>query len=170
MILWHAGIAAVITYVTLGRSRIDYRFILLGAIAPDVVDGVLSITAFPEWEGRAIAHSIFAVVVVAVVVLVAFKGPRRIALFGFPVGWLLHLVADGMWSHPTTFLWPAFGTAFATSPEPYTWDLFTTPLDHLATWGGEFVGIVALAWFYVAFELRDPQRLRRFLRDGLLRA
>ena len=31
MIFWHMGAAAVIVYVTLGRSRIDYRWILAGA-------------------------------------------------------------------------------------------------------------------------------------------
>ncbi|MEA2453676.1 MAG: hypothetical protein QOG04_2386, partial [Actinomycetota bacterium] len=46
MIFWHMGAAAVIVYVTLGRSRIDYRWILIGAVTPDVIDGVLSATVY----------------------------------------------------------------------------------------------------------------------------
>ena len=37
------GVAAVIVYVTLGRARIDYRWILVGAVLPDILDGVLDI-------------------------------------------------------------------------------------------------------------------------------
>lgn len=171
MLLWHAGIAAAIVYVTLGRARIDYRFILLGAIAPDIVDGALSLTLFPEWQGRGAAHSIAAMTVVALVVILGLRGERRLAWFGLPVGWLLHLVGDGMWAEPRTFLWPLFGSDLTTgSAEPYSWGLFSAPLEHLATWGGELVGAALLAWFVAAFRLGDQQRRARFLRDGHLRA
>ena len=53
MLFWHMGVAVVIVYVTLGRSRIDYRWILIGAIAPDLVDGALSIFVFDGHTGRA---------------------------------------------------------------------------------------------------------------------
>src|ERR687892_1864638 len=128
MIIWHMGVAAAIVYVTLGRRRIDYRFVLLGAALPDVVDGVLGLFLFEGPAGRWIAHSILAVVVVAVVIVVSFPRERRLAVFGLAVGWLLHLVGDGMWRAPETFLWPAFGTDFASGlREPYSWGLVTDP-------------------------------------------
>lgn len=171
MLLWHAGIAAAIVYVTLGRARIDYRFIMLGAIAPDLVDGVLSLVMFPEWHGRGIAHSVAAVVVVAIVVILGLRGTTRLSWFGLPVGWLLHLVGDGLWGEPEMLLWPLFGTELAGSlGEPYSWALVTDPLAHLATWAGELVGLAILGWFVVAFRLSDPERRARFQRDGLLRA
>jgi inner membrane protein len=170
MIFWHMGVAAVIVYVTLGRRRIDYRFVLLGAVLPDVVDGFLGLFLFEGPAGRWIAHSIPAVVVVTVAIVIGFRRERRLAVFGLGVGWLLHLVGDGMWAAPRTFLWPAFGTEFATEPrEPYSWDLLANPLAHLATWGGELVGLGILAWFYVAFGLNHAERRRLFLRDGYLR-
>jgi inner membrane protein len=168
---WHLGLAVLITYVTLGRRRIDYRFILLGAVLPDLVDGLLGLFVFDGPSGRWIAHSLLAVLVVFVVVFIGFKGERRLAVFGVGVGWLLHLVGDGMWQAPRTFLWPSFGTTFATRPtEPYSWDLFTDPAAHLSAWAGELFGILILVWFFVAFRLGDEERRRRFLRDGLLRA
>ncbi len=171
MLLWHMGVAAVIVYVTLGRARIDYRWILIGAIAPDLFDGALSIVVYDSDTGRGAAHSILAAVVVAVVVLLFTRGPLRLSLFGLAVGWLLHLVGDGMWGAPETFLWPAFGSEFSAGPaEPYSWDLFVHPLDHLGTWGGEMIGMVALVYLGAAFELGDRDRMRRFLRDGRLRA
>ncbi len=170
MPLWHLGIAALIVYVTLGRRRIDYRMVLIGALLPDLVDGVLGLIWFEGAAGRWIAHSIFAAIAVTVVILLTFSGERRQSLFGIGVGWLLHLVADGMWLAPLTFLWPAFGTEFSTAPrEPYSWDLFTEPLSHLSTWGGELVGLAILAWFVIAFRLGDRARLKLFLSDGYLR-
>jgi hypothetical protein len=170
VILWHMGVAAAIVYVTLGRRRIDYRFVLVGAVLPDIVDGLLGPFLFEGPAGRWIAHSILAVVVVTVAIIVSLRGERRLAVFGLGVGWLLHLVADGMWEAPRTFLWPAFGSEFATEPrEPYSWGLLTNPPDHLGTWGGELVGLGILVWFYVAFGLNHAERRKLFLKDGYLR-
>jgi inner membrane protein len=164
------GVAALVTYVTLGRRRIDYRYVLAGAVLPDVLDGLLGLFTFDGRAGRWIAHSLLAVLVVSVVIVVSFSGERRLAVFGLAVGWLLHLVADGMWQAPLTFLWPAFGSEFARAPaEPYSWDLVTSPLDHVWTWAGELAGAAILAWFFVAFRLGQQNRLRLFLKDGYLR-
>ena len=170
MILWHLGLAALIVYITLGRRRIDYRFVLLGAVLPDLVDGILGLVLFDGPSGRWIAHSLLAVIVVTVAILLGTSGARRLALFGIGVGWLLHLVCDGMWQAPLTFLWPAFGLSFSTTPaEPYSWDLITNPAGHLSTWGGELVGMAILAWFFTAFRLGEKQRRWHFSRDGYLR-
>lgn len=170
MILWHAGLAALIVYVTLGRRRIDYRYVLLGAVAPDVIDGILGLVAFDGPAGRWVAHSMLAVVVVGAAIVVIFRGETRLRVFGIAVGWLLHLVADGMWQAPRTFLWPAFGTRFAMDPaEPYSWNLFTDPLSHAGTWLGELTGVAILAWFWIAFGLGRDNRLKLFVKDGYLR-
>ena len=170
MLLWHLGIATAIVYVTLGRRRIDYRFILIGAVLPDLVDGFLGLFFFDGPAGRWIAHSLVSVITIAVLIILGLKGERRLAVFGIAVGWLLHLVGDGMWGAPKTFLWPAFGNEFATSPgEPYSWDLLVHPWEHLGTWGGELVGLAILAWFFVAFEMKRDDRFRLFLKDGYLR-
>jgi inner membrane protein len=170
VILWHLGVAAAITYVTLGRRRIDYRFILLGAVLPDLVDGSLGLFVFDGPQGRWVAHSLVAVIAIAVAIILLLSGERRLAVFGLAVGWLLHLVADGMWQAPFTFFWPAFGLEFSDVPrEPYSWDLLTNPLDHWTTWGAELIGLAILFWFWVAFRLGEQDRRRLWLRDGYLR-
>jgi len=170
VILWHLGTTAAIVYVTLGRRRIDYRFILLGAVLPDLVDGVLGLFLFEGPAGRWAGHSILAVIVVSVAIILGLRGERRLSAFGIGVGWLVHLVGDGMWNAPETFLWPAFGSDFSSSPaEPYSWDLLLHPLEHLSTWGAEALGAALLAWFWVAFELGSDDRFRLFMRDGYLR-
>lgn len=171
MILWHLGIAATLVYVTLGRSRIDYRFILAGAILPDVIDSSLVLFGVIESTSlRGPAHSLIFVAVDAIAIILLFKAERRLAVFGISVGWLTHLVGDGMWNSPKTFLWPLFGNSFEATPaEPYSWDLFTSPFDHLSTWGAELAGLALIIWFVIAFGLKDPDRRRLFLKDGYLR-
>jgi LexA-binding, inner membrane-associated putative hydrolase len=164
------GLAALIVYVTLGRRRIDYRYVLVGAVAPDLVDAALGLVWFDGPGGRWIGHSLLAVIAISIAVVIAFSGERRLAVFGLAVGWLLHLAGDGMWNTPRTFLWPAFGTAFARgAASPYSIEVFLHPLDHLVTWGKELFGLAVLLWFVVAFRLHDKERLRLFLRDGYLR-
>jgi hypothetical protein len=170
LIVWHAGLAALLTYVTLGRRRVDYRYVLAGAVAPDLVDGLAGLALDLSPAGRGPAHSLLAASALAVVIVIALRGERRLAVFGLAVGWLLHLVGDGMWQAPETFLWPAFGVDFAASPaEPYARDLLLHPFAHLSTWAAEVVGAAILAWFWVAFRLGDGGRLRLFAKDGYLR-
>ena len=170
VILWYMGLATLIVYVTLGRRRIDYRYVLIGAVAPDAFDAVVGLALFGDATQRRIGHSLTAVVVIAVVIVLALRGERRLAVFGLAVGWLLHLVGDGMWSWPRTFLWPAFGADFAIGPAmPVSTDAFIEPLDHIATWTKELFGAAVLLWFGVAFRLAEVERLRLFLRDGYLR-
>ena len=171
MLFWHLGLAATIVYVTLGRRRIDYRYILVGAFLPDIVDGALIAASVVESDsGRGPAHSITAVIVVALVIMLGLRGELRQAVFGISVGWLLHLVGDAVWSAPRTFLWPAFGGVFESTPrEPYSLDLFTDPLAYLGVWAGEVIGLLVLAWFWVAFRLGEDGRLKLFLSDGYLR-
>ena len=169
MLLWHLGTAAAIVYVTLGRQKIDYRFILMGAVLPDLLDGFFGLFIFQGPSGRWIAHSLFTDIAVTVAIILFLRGETRQRWFGIGVGWLLHLVCDGMWDAPKTFFWPVAGTRFSTSPrEPYTWDLFVHPLTHWTTWAGELVGLGLLAWFWVGFRFGEPDRRRRFLRNGYL--
>ena len=164
------GLAALVVYVTLGRRRIDYRFVLIGAVAPDVVDALLGVTVFDGPSEKRIGHSLLSVIVIAVAIVLTFDGERRLAVFGIAVGWLLHLVGDGMWNAPRTFLWPAFGTEFARAPgTPISGRPFADPMDNLWTWGKELFGLAVLLWFWVAFRLGSDGRFRLFLRDGYLR-
>jgi hypothetical protein len=170
VILWHAGVAAALVYVTLGRSRIDYRFILAGAVLPDLIDGLLRLSgAIDSASGRGPAHSLITVIAEGVLIILLFRGERRLAVFGIAVGWLTHLAADGMWDAPKTLLWPLFGGDFEASPaEPYSWDVLRF-WAHPTTWLAELAGAALLIWFVVAFRLHDPTRLERFRTDGHLR-
>ncbi len=164
MLLWPCGMALVVVWVVFHDPAIDYRVVVLGALLPDLVD-----TAFGGARlalggpGGIPGHTLaFSVVLLGVVMFATrgHRGARRRWLF-LPVGSLLHLVVDGMWTRTDIFWWPAFGW----------WLHGRLPfLDHgLAVLGAEEVaGALALAWFWQRFRLGDEENRTRFRRTGRL--
>ena len=43
------------------------------------------------------------------VLLFTRRGRRRRAFMAFGVGWLFHILLDGMWTDPEVLFWPFFG-------------------------------------------------------------
>jgi hypothetical protein len=153
VILWHAGLALAIVWNVFRDPALDHRPVVAGALLPDVVDLV--------WGRPAYAHTLVAPVAVLVAVMLGTRGHRAVRrrLLGLPIGMLLHLVLDGIWTKPALLWWPFFGTAFPPAR-------LVPPLP-LAL-AEELAGAWALGWFVWRFRLREPHRLREFLSHGLL--
>ena len=152
MLLWFAGLSIVIVWAVFRSPAVDYRTVALGAVLP-VVEIVL---------GRpTVLHTlVLAAAVLVVVVLVTSRGrDARRRWMGLPIGLLLHLVLDGVWSDTDLFWWPAFGVRFADRPLP---EVDRGLLDLVL----EAAGAVALVWWYRRFDLSDAPRRRTFLRTG----
>ena len=122
MLLWFAGMSVAIVWYVFRDPAFDYRLVMVGALAPDLV-------------GRYV-HSVVVAALVFAVVLVL--GRRRwVAL---PIGVFLHLLLDGMWTRPGVFWWPL-------PAGPSSWDglpSFDRPVWMVAAM--ELAGAVALAW------------------------
>ena len=129
MILWFAGGACLAVWFVLHDPRLDYRLLILGALLPDAP---LRLTPL---------HSlVFPVALLAAVMAVTRRGSaaRRRAL-AVPIGALLHLVLDGMWSRSGVFWWPFLGGFdWASLPS------LDRPLALVLV--QEAAGAVALAW------------------------
>ncbi|HVM41218.1 MAG TPA: metal-dependent hydrolase [Acidimicrobiia bacterium] len=151
MVLWYVGLAAVSVWIVFRDPRIDYRFLAVGSLLPLLVD-------LPVGE-RAYGHSLLVAVglLFLVVAVTAGRRPARPRLLMLPIGMLLHVAFDGMWSHPETFWWPFLGgDARAGSLVP--------PFGTLVL--REVVGLAALAWFTARFSLTKPGALARLWRTG----
>lgn len=168
MILWHLGVTAVVVYATLGRRRIDYRVVLLGALLPDLVDIPLGRFVFGGRYGtqELWGHTLAFVVALALGVMVLLRGDRARRWFVLPMAALVHLGLDAMWNQPVTFYWPLFGTAFARTGLGSFWDTLTRPAELLK----EGVGLVLLAYLAIGHDLQRPSTRRQFLRTGTLEA
>lgn len=153
MILWHAGLTLAIVWNVFRDPAVDYRLVVAGALLPDFVDLA---------AGRpAHAHTLLASALGLAVVMLATRRRRRARrrLLALPIGMLVHLVLDGIWTQPEVLWWPLLGTAF---PEG---GLVPSPAVGLAQ---ELVGVWALGWFVWRFRLADAGRRRAFLRSGRL--
>jgi hypothetical protein len=118
---------------------------------------------------RVFGHTLLLAVVLlsAAVTFTSRRSGRRKALIGLVIGMLLHLVLDGVWSDPATFLWPAFGWTFpAMQPAelgPLVGQMVRDPL----VWAGEAAGVSYLV-FLERRRLRDAAARRAFLRHGVI--
>jgi membrane-bound metal-dependent hydrolase YbcI (DUF457 family) len=147
--------AFVAVWAVFHDPAIDHRLVIVGALAPDVVDVATG--------GRWIAHTVLFSVVLLTAVMLGTRGRRlrRRQLLALPIGTFLHLVLDGMWTDKDVFWWPAFGSSFGDRPLPsIERGLLDIPL--------ELVGLVALVWAYRRFRLAEPARRRAFLTTGRL--
>lgn len=155
MFLWFAGASVVIVWLVFRSPALDYRLVILGAIAP-LIDGAFG--------GPRILHTLLLCAVALVVVMVATR--RRPLLrrrwLGIPIGLFLHLVLDGTWSRKQVFWWPLFGSSFGKGQVP--------ELSHPAgvTVALEVIGAACLAVMARRFRLDEPERRLRFLTTGQL--
>lgn len=155
MILWPVGMALVVVWVVFKDPAIDYRVVCAGAVVPDLGDA--------PFGGARVLHSLTAAVAVLVVVMLVTRGhrhARRRWLF-LPVGMMLHLVADGMWTRTGVFWWPFTGASLSGA---------LPALDHGAAVLviEEIAGALAIGWFWWRFHLRDPKAREHFVRTGRL--
>jgi hypothetical protein len=160
--LGHLGLAAGAALLLARREdAVDLRFVLFGALLPDLVDKPLG--ALLGLESRLWAHTALFALALAAATLLAVGRHRALPWLAFGGG--VHLVLDRMWEMPNVLAWPAFGVAFP----PGVLDVFELLRILVAepyVYGGEVVGglvLVAVAWRYGVRGFRD---LARVLRTG----
>lgn len=155
MFVWFAAASFLIVVMVFDSPAIDYRLVMLGAVAP-VLEGVVG--------GPWILHTLAGCAVVFAVLVLATRG-RRLAgrrAIGLPIGLLLHLVLDGTWANSALFWWPFGGgrsLGEGSIPE----------FEHVAvSIALEVVGVAIAIYAIRRFELARPDRRREFLRTGRL--
>jgi len=155
VLLWFVGTAVLSVWFVFRDTRFDYRFLVLGALLPDVVDGL--------WGGARAFHSVATSVAVLLVVMLSTVGrrPIRRRLLGIPIGLFLHLVFDGAFADTDVFWWPFTGLSF---------DDARLPVIERGWWNValESIGVVLVIHVVRRFGLRDPERRRRLWREGTL--
>ncbi len=170
MIFWHLGATVAIVRYVFKDPAMDLRFLMFGALLPDLLDKPLAALLLADRfeTARVYAHAlVFPVAVLAVVMLVTRRGTaRRKALLGIPIGALLHLFLDAQWAEPAGFWWPFLGWEFPPMEPhrlgPLLRDTITDPLILIA----EVAGLAYLAWLYVRGLRNERGGAAHFLRTG----
>ena len=156
MFFWFIGTAVVAVGFVFRDPAFDHRLLVIGSLVP-LLDGLTG--------GIWVLHSVTVSIVLLAVVMLATAGrrPVRAVLLGLPIGMLLHLVFDGVWTDSDTFWWPFTGLAVPDGPLPVVargpWSLLL-----------EVIGVAICVWLWRRSSLGRPERRRRFLVDGRLTA
>lgn len=157
MFFWFIGTAWVAVWFVFRDERFDYRWLAVGAVAPDAIDAVTG--------GAWVLHSVTASVATMTVVMVVTRGRRanRRSLLAVPIGMFMHLVFDGAFSRTRQFWWPFSGLQVAEAPLPS----FERPWLDIAM---ELAGLAMLAWMWRTHGLSSAAARRHFVMTGELRA
>jgi hypothetical protein len=153
--IWFVGSVSLAVWLVFRDDRFDYRVLALGALAPDIVDGLAG--------GTGVAHSITASVAVlaAVMALTAGKRPLRRRWLALPIGMFMHLVVDGVFSDTAVFWWPFTGLALDGGPLPSVergrWNIAL-----------ELLGAAMIAFLWRTHRLGDPSQRSLLVREGRL--
>lgn len=170
MILWRLGAVLWLFRWIFKDPKVDIRFLLLGAVLPDLIDLPLGTAIVSRYaSGELWAHSLAIATLYMVVVLLATRrGRRRRAFMAVGVAWLFHLLLDGMWTDPEVFFWPFFGWDLPVGQAPY-WELaWDRALSDPWRWVQEIVGLAYLVWLWIAVGLTRPERRRELMTTGRL--
>ncbi len=155
MLIWFVATAWLAVWVVLHDRSFDYRLLAVGALLPDVVDGIAG--------GTRAMHSVVTSIglLVAVMLVTYGRRPIRRRLLAIPFGTLMHLVFDAAFNNTRVFWWPVAARHFADAPLP---SIERGRLSVVL----EIVGIAVLVWWWKRFDLAPPDRRRHFLRTGQL--
>jgi hypothetical protein len=169
----HIGITLLLAFLIFMflKEKIDYRFLLVGAILPDLIDKPLGQYIFFDTfhNGRIFAHTILFVLLLVTVAVFLERKYRFTGVSVLALGAIAHIAEDEIWRTPGTALWPLLGWQFPKLDmldyAGYIWDVL---LHEPRAYVPEIVGLVIIAGFVWRFELYRPERVKAFLKTGRL--
>ena len=152
--------------------HVDYRFILLGALLPDLVDKPIGNFFFREIfnNGRIFSHTLLFLILCVLIATYFLLGKKQYWALFVAFGVLVHLLLDGMWYEPLTFYWPFLGWSFykydGMTPGPWVQrmllDLFTKPVIYVS----EISGALIFIFFFIKVIVQ--KKVRAFIFHGIL--
>jgi len=171
--LGHIGITLLLCFIifTFLKEKIDYRFLLVGAILPDLIDKPIGDYIFYDafQNGRIFAHTILFVLLLTAVAVYVERKYRFAGMGVLALGAIAHLAEDQIWNSPRTVLWPLLGWEFPkyelSDYSGYIWYQLT---HNPSAYVPEIIGLIIIAGFVWRFELYRPERVMAFVRTGRL--
>ena len=170
MILWHLATALFGFRWVFRDPGADLRWLLVGALGPDLVDMPVGTLIWAEVYSSAeiFGHTLIVTMAAGIMALLFTRRhsrARRNAMV-MMVGWLIHLLADGIWLQARVFWWPFGGWSFPSQDLPFWAGAWARAQADPWRWIAEGVGF----WYLVVVVRRSEQgsmdTLRRFLRTG----
>jgi inner membrane protein len=171
----HLGFTLLFAFIvfSLLKERVDYRFILAGALLPDLIDKPIGEYIFYSTfqNGRIFGHTMLFVFLLAGVGMLLNERYRVGAVEALALGSLLHIAEDRVWLAQGTLFWPLLGWEFPRYDiENYAGYILYVLFHEPSAYVPEIAGIIILAAFILRFRLYNPEKARQFLSKGKLLA
>lgn len=109
------GIFFVFSYIVPQlKNIIDKRYLVIGALLPDLIDKPLGLIVFASTisNGRMISHTLLFSITIFLVGLYFYNKRNDIVIITLASGSFFHLMEDQMWNTPKTLFWPLLGWSF----------------------------------------------------------
>ena len=169
----HIGITLLMVFLifALLKEKIDYRFLIVGAILPDLIDKPIGHYLFYSTfqNGRIFAHSVLFLLLIVVVAVIAERRYRFMGVSILALGSIAHITEDEIWREPVTALWPLLGWEFPKLDlHDYSGYIWYQLLHNPSAYVPEIIGLPIIAGFVWRFELYQPDRAKAFLKTGRL--
>jgi hypothetical protein len=147
-------------------KTIDYRFVLIGSLLPDIIDKPMWFFTSNnfDWAGRGYAHTFlfnFLLLICGLLLVIRWNKTWliTIALCSF-----IHLVFDQMWLNTTTLWWPLQGPIPREATVGWLTSLAQGLISNPYVYISETVGFIVT--LYIALRLIMSGRVRHFLKTG----
>ena len=160
----HLGISigAMVVISYLFKKKLDYRFVLIGAILPDF-DKVIGFVLTDLSNGRIILHTVLFAGIMSII-----SGLKKSKiLIALTSGVWIHLLLDQMWGDPQTLFWPLYG-GFQKSQGFSLENILHNTATQPYNLGGEIIGVAILIFFAVKYRLYIIKNLKEFVIRGRL--
>lgn len=153
----------------LSLENIDFRFVIIASILPDIIDKAVGLIILKEdiSNGRIFTHALLVVGTVSFYIMALYKvrtGHIRKSIFYTVPVWM-HLILDRMWEEPATLLWPLFGTHFPRIDIEIT-DYFSILFSEPYILFGEVLGGLIIIVIIAKHRLYKYTNLHDFLKQG----
>jgi len=154
------------------KKHLDYRFLLIGSLLPDLIDKPIGDVFFYQTfqNGVIFAHTLCFTIFLALLGAYVYRRWKKSWCLILSFGCAIHLILDGMWLQPHTLFWPIYGWSFP-KLDPvnfFGWlpvmlrELVTMPIVYIS----ELIGFAILAWATV--RLIQMRKVHAFITNGLV--
>jgi inner membrane protein len=147
-------------------KSLDYRFIVLGSLLPDIIDKPIWLFSGSnfQWDGRGYAHSFLFILVLFFAGLMQIIFSKRTWIIYIWAGCVFHLVLDQIWLNPTTIWWPVEGPIQRGITKGWFAALLHDLVSNPYVYAGEILGFTIT--FYIALRLITKKKVIHFMKTG----
>jgi inner membrane protein len=169
----HLGFTLLFVFIVFYflKEDVDYRFVLVGAILPDLIDKPVGDYIFYSvfQNGRIFGHTLMFVFTLTLLGSYVTKKYKTGFVELLALGSLLHIAEDQVWRVQGTLFWPLLGLEFPKyNIEDYAGYILYVLTHNPDAYVPEIIGIGILAAFAIHYKLYRYERLRAFVTDGRL--